>query len=65
METNNKSLSREQKRERFERLNQRKQIKVTVDKNAYIEAFKGYNEFFNSISTEFVAEDGRLVRECV
>ena len=62
---NNTRLTREQKMERFDKLNKRKSIKVTVDEKAYAEAFDGYMDFYNEFAVEFVAEDGRVVRECV
>lgn len=62
---NNKALSRKQKLERFERYHKAKDINVNLDKKAYIKAYESYGEIYNKIATEFVAENGRKVREVV
>ena len=66
METNNTSLSREQKRERAKFFNKDKRVvSVKVDKQSYINSFKSYLDFYLGESTSFKLEDGRTVRECV
>lgn len=62
---NNKALSRKQKLERFERHHKAKRLEIKVDIQAYIKAYETYGEIYNKIATEFVAENGRKVKEVV
>ena len=61
---NNNLLSRQQKLDRCLHFNKDKRLpKVEVNRSEYIKSFKGYKELINEIGTEFIAADGRKVRE--
>ena len=60
---NNSHLTRKQKLKNAINSKKSKLPKVKIDNEAYAKAYVAYNEFFNSISSEFRLADGTIVRE--